>query len=100
MNGNYRGNLRNGSETKLTSVISDRPARGLVNRLVKHGETEDAPVPTAYPLAYDAAKQLHAAALKHGSYDFATQWAGEGTPLIREIPAAELMAKLAAEMKE
>ena len=99
-NENYRENLRNGSKTKFTSVISGRPARGLVNRLVQHGEAEGAPVPAAYPLAYDAAKQLHAAALKHGSHEFATQWAGEGTPLVRELPAAELVAKLAAEMEE
>ena len=99
-NENYRENLRNASATKLTSAISGRPARGLVNRLVQHGEAGGAPIPAAYPLAYDAAKLLHAAALKHGSHDFAIQWAGEGAPLIRELPAAELMAKLAAEMEE
>ena len=99
-NGNYRDNLRKASKTKLTSAISGRPARGFVNRLVKHGETEGAPIQATYPLAYDAAKQLHAAALKHGSHDFATQWAGEAVSLIRELPAAELVAKLAAEMEE
>jgi len=98
-NENYRENLRNASATKLTFVISGRPARGLVNRLVQYGEAAGAPIPAAYPLAYDAAKQLHAAALKHGSHALATQWAGEGTPLLRELPAAELMAKLAAEME-
>lgn len=101
-NGNYRDNLRNASSssTTLTTVISGRPARGLINRLVRHGEADGAPVPAAYPLAYDAAKQLHAAGLQHGSHDFATQWAGEAVSLIRELPAAELMARLAAEMEE
>jgi nitronate monooxygenase len=95
----YRENLKRASAgtTRLTSVISGRPARGLPNRLVEHGEAKGSPTPAAYPVAYDAAKRLHAAATKRGSHAFATQWAGQGAPLARELPAAELVARLVAE---
>ncbi|MFC4426406.1 NAD(P)H-dependent flavin oxidoreductase [Deinococcus navajonensis] len=95
----YRANLKSdrGATTRLTSVISGRPARGLVNRLIAYGEASGSPAPAAYPVAYDAAKQLHAAAAKQGSHEFAAQWAGQGAPLAREMPAADLLRQLLLE---
>lgn len=81
-------------ETVITANISGRPARGLVNRL--YGEA-GALLPD-YPIAYDAAKALHAVASAQGCHDFAAQWAGQGAPLARELPAAELLALLVEEM--
>ncbi|MBX3252193.1 MAG: nitronate monooxygenase [Myxococcales bacterium] len=96
----YRANLKSdrASATRLTSVISGRPARGMVNRLVEHGEAPGAPEPAAYPVAYDAAKRLHSAAVQRGVHDLAAQWAGQGAPLARELPAAELVQMLLEEM--
>ena len=48
-------------------------------------------------MAYDAAKQLNAAASAQGNHEFAAQWAGMGAPLAREMPAAELVAALVRE---
>ncbi len=81
-------------DTAITANISGRPARGLVNRL--YGDT-GALLPD-YPIAYDAAKALHAVASAQGCHDFAAQWAGQGAPLARELPAAELLALLVEEM--
>lgn len=91
-------NTAKAQETRITSYISGRPARGIPNRLYLEGLGEPVPVPAEYPLAYDVAKALHAAASAQGSQEFAAQWAGQGAPLARATPAAELIAQLVAEM--
>ncbi|MNR65627.1 hypothetical protein D3C85_1887540 [compost metagenome] len=53
-----------------------------------------------YPQTYDATKALQAAAVAQGNHDFAAQWAGQGAPLARALPAAELMAVLLAELAQ
>src|SRR5207245_422604 len=96
----YRANLKSerAMATRLTAVLSGRAARGMVNQLISHGEAPGSPPPAAYPVAYDAAKQLHAAAAKADNHEFAAHWAGQGAPLSREMPAAELVQKLVDEM--
>ena len=96
----YRANLKSerAMATRLTAALSGRPARGMVNQLISHGEAPGSPRPAAYPMAYDAAKQLHAAAAKAGNHEFAAHWAGQGAPLSREMPAAELVRTLVEEM--
>src|SRR5690606_15671960 len=96
-NAAYRAALKSerAARTEITANISGRPARGLPNRL--YGEL-GAALPD-YPICYDAAKALHAAASAQGSQDFAAQWAGQGAPLARELPAAELVEVLVEEMQ-
>lgn len=97
----YRENLRGprSAHTRLTPAISGRPARGIVNRLVELGEAAGAPRPAQYPYAYDAAKQLHAAAARKGIHEFAAHWAGQGAPLAREMPAGILVSTLMKEVQ-
>ena len=99
-NASYRANLKSdrAATTLLTATLSGRPARGMVNRLITFGEAAASPGPAPYPYAYDAAKQLSAAAVKQGNNEFAAQWAGQGAPLTREMPAAELVAALVNEL--
>lgn len=85
--------------TEITSVISGRPARGLVNRMHTQIDRADAPALPDYPIAYDAGKALAAAATAAGSDAFSAQWAGQGAPLVREMPAAELVAELVREYR-
>ena len=59
-----------------------------------------APALPEYPIAYDAAKALHAAASAKGNHEFAAHWAGQGAPLARELPAAKLVEQLVAEWRE
>ncbi|TFW19517.1 NAD(P)H-dependent flavin oxidoreductase [Duganella callida] len=96
----YKDNLKSprAGATKLTAAISGRLARGMVNRFMTHGDATGAPAPAAYPVAYDIGKQLHAAASKAGNHEFAAQWAGQGAPLARELPSAELVRVLAEEL--
>lgn len=86
-------------DTTMTRAISGRPARCLANLFTRL--TFDAPpeaVPS-YPVAYDLGKALHAAARARGVYGFGAQWAGEGAPFSRPLPAGELVATLAAELE-
>ena len=84
-------------KTKLTSAISGRPARGIVNRLICHGDSDKTVLPASYPVAYDAAKKLHSAASKQGNFDFAAYWSGQGAPLKRALPAEDLVRQLLKE---
>ena len=99
-NASYRANLKSerAEVTRLTPALSGRPARGMVNRLIRHGDAPRSPRPAAYPVAYDAARQLNAAAMQQGNAEFAAQWAGQGAPLARELPAATLVTTLMQEL--
>lgn len=84
--------------TTMTSLISGRPARALANRFTALAETVGNRVPPDYPITYDAGKALHAAAKAKGEFGFGAQWAGQGAPLARSLPAATLVETLCAEL--
>lgn len=83
--------------TTMTRAISGRPARCLQNQFTALGEATHL-APPAYPIAYDAGKALNVAAKATGEHGFGAQWAGQGAPLARALPAAELVAALAREV--
>jgi nitronate monooxygenase len=97
----YRENLQSerALHTRLTAALSGRPARGIVNALIAHGDAAGSPPPAAYPVAYDAAKQLHAAAARPGHHGYAAHWARQGAPLSRAMPAADSVRTLLDEMR-
>lgn len=82
--------------TVMTRAISGRPARCLANLFTQWGMTNGDEAP-AYPIAYDAGKALNAAARKAGQSGFGAQWAGQGAPLHRAMPAAALVDLLWSE---
>jgi len=86
-------------ETRITRAISGRDARGIANRFMREIDASDASAVPDYPTAYDAGKALNAAAQAGGSSEFAAYWAGQGAPLARAVPAAELVDTLAAELR-
>jgi nitronate monooxygenase len=84
--------------TVLTNVMSGRPARGFVTRIVREqGPISEVP---EFPLAAGALQPLRAKAEAQGSGDFSPLWSGQASALNREIGAGELTAKLAAEAQE
>jgi len=86
------------ARTALTSTISGRRARSLLNRFTAlDGDAGQPPVPD-YPIAYDAGKSLHAAAKARGEFGYGAQWAGQAAALARAMPAAELVGVLDAEL--
>ncbi|MBM7406847.1 MULTISPECIES: NAD(P)H-dependent flavin oxidoreductase [Sphingomonas] len=84
--------------TVMTSLISGRPARALANRFTALREEVGNHRPPDYPIAYDAGKALHAAAKARGEHGFGAQWAGQGAPLARAMPAADLVRTLREEL--
>jgi nitronate monooxygenase len=80
----------------ITNVFTGRPARGIVNRLMRElaPMSPDAP---AFPLAGGALAPLVASAGPAGSPDFAPLWSGQAARLGRELPAGELTRRLASE---
>lgn len=86
--------------TVMTAAISGRPARCLTNRFTALGVGVDKGSVPDYPIAYDAGKALNAAAKTAGEFGYGAQWAGQGAPLARAVPAAELIARLRSEAEQ
>jgi nitronate monooxygenase len=86
--------------TVMTRAVSGRPARCLSNRFTDLGRSVEPDHVPDYPIAYDAGKALNAAGRKAGDAGFGAQWAGQGAPLARAMPASELVATLARELRE
>jgi len=93
----HRALMRDGcAPTAMTDAIAGRAARGIVNRYFDEIDGPGHPPVPDDPIAYDAAKALHAAAFRRGSQDHSVNWAGRA--LARAMAAAELVAVLAAEL--
>jgi nitronate monooxygenase len=94
----HREALRNlkDDQTALTNVFSGRPARGIVNRLMREvGPMSD--LAPEFPLASAAIAPLRQKSEAAGSPDFAQMWSGQAAALGREMPAGELTKLLAKE---
>ena len=85
--------------TVITNVITGRPARGIVNRVIREIGPVNSAVPE-FPRAADALGPLRSRAESAGSGDFSPLWAGQAAALAREIPAGELTKMLMAEAAE
>ena len=83
------------SHTALTNVFSGRPARGIVNRIMRELGPMSPGLP-AFPLAAAALAPLRAASERRGSGDFSPLWSGQNASSCREIPAADMTRALAA----
>lgn len=83
-------------ETAVTELFTGRPARGIVNRLMREVRPQADELP-AFPLAGGALAPLRKASEKTGSADFMSLWSGQAARLGREMPAGELTRRLAAE---
>ncbi len=80
--------------TAVTNVFTGRPARSIVNRLVRElGPMSNAAPP--FPLAATAIAPLRARAESQGSADFSPLWAGQNVTGCREAPAAAVTRELA-----
>ena len=83
------------AHTALTNLFTGRPARGVVNRLMRDLGAISSQAPE-FPLATAAIAPLRAAAEKIGSSDFSPLWSGQNASGCREIGAAELTRRLMA----
>ena len=81
--------------TALTNLFTGRPARGIVNRMMRELGRINSAVPD-FPLATAAIAPLRASAESRGSGDFSPLWSGQNASGCKEIPAALLTRELAA----
>ncbi|MFL6833107.1 MAG: NAD(P)H-dependent flavin oxidoreductase, partial [Xanthobacteraceae bacterium] len=85
--------------TALTNLMTGRPARGIINRLMREiGPISE--VAPEFPLAAGALAPLRAKAEAQASGDFSPMWAGQAAALGRAMPAGQLTKTLAAEALE
>ncbi len=79
--------------TALTHLFTGRPARGIVNRVIRELGPMN-PVAPAFPLATAAMAPLRAFWEAKGSGDFSPLWSGQNPSGCREVSAAELTRHL------
>ena len=80
----------------MGNLFSGRPARGLMNRVMREvGPMSD--LAPAFPTAGGALAPLKAKAEAVGDSGFSSLWAGQAASLGREIGASELTRQLAEE---
>ena len=83
-----------GAVTALTNLFTGRPARSIVNRLMRELGPISA-LPPEFPLAGAAIAPLRAAAERRGSGDFSPLWAGQNVSGCKAVSAAVLTRELA-----
>jgi len=80
--------------TALTNVFTGRPARSIVNRIVRElGPLS--PAAPQFPLAASALAPLRGSAEARGSGDFSPLWSGQNATGCREVAAGVLTRELA-----
>jgi len=80
--------------TALTNLFTGRPARGIVNRVMRELGPIGSMAPE-FPLATSGIAPLRAKAEAEGSGDFSPLWSGQNATGCRELPAAEVTRALA-----
>jgi len=83
--------------TALTNIFTGRPARGIVNKVMREMGAIN-PLAPAFPLATSAIGPLRAKAEAQGLGDFTPLWSGQNATGCKEIPAGDLTRELAAKV--
>ena len=83
--------------TMVTSAFSGRMARGVNNTFMRRMAAHQHEVP-AYPVQNALTGEIRAAAARANLPEYMSLWAGQGIAMARNLPAAELMMKLEAEL--
>ena len=79
--------------TTLTNVFTGRPARGIVNRIIREIGPISSLAPQ-FPLATATILPLRSAAEARGSSDFSPLWSGQNSSGCRDVSAATLTMEL------
>jgi nitronate monooxygenase len=83
--------------TALTNLFTGRPARSIVNRLMRELGPMSHATP-AFPLATSAIAPLRSKAESLSSGDFSPLWAGQNTSGCKEVSASQITRELASEL--
>jgi nitronate monooxygenase len=82
--------------TTCTNLMTGRPARGVINRVMRELGPIN-PIAPDFPLAAGALAPLRTKAEACGSGEFSPMWSGQAAALGRPVPARELTQTLALE---
>ncbi len=93
----HRAAIRSGEPTVLTRAFTGRLARGIRNDFIA---THDAYAPIAYPQIHYLTAPMRRQAREQGDASRINLWAGEAHQLAKDLPAAETVARLAAEARD
>jgi nitronate monooxygenase len=88
---------RSARHTALTNVFTGRPARGIVNRIVRELGPMNAAAPP-FPMAAAAVMPLRSRAEARGSGDFSPLWSGQNASGCQDLPAADLTSVLSSRL--
>lgn len=83
----------NALTTTVTNIYSGRPARGIVNRLIKEQGAIRSDLP-AFPYAASASTALRKIAESQNKGDFTPLWAGMNAHKAKPLAAAQIVASL------
>jgi len=86
-------------QTALTNVFSGRPARGLLNRVMREVGPMSGEAPS-FPTAGGVLAPLKAEAESLGNSDFSSLWSGQAASLVHETNSGELTQQLAANAQD
>jgi nitronate monooxygenase len=89
----HRKALDSDADTAMTRAFTGRLARGIRNRFI---DAHTPAAPPAYPQVHFLTAPLRGAGRKSGDQDLVNLWAGQAHELGSSLPAAELVAILAA----
>ncbi len=92
----HRAALVTDTPTAMTRAFTGRLARGIRNRFMAE---HDRHAPVAYPEVHYLTGPLRAAGRAAGDPDLVNLWAGQTHELVRDLPAARLVAALADEAR-
>ena len=92
----HRRALGTATATTITRAFSGRPARGIRNRMT---DAFDAVAPAPFPQQQRMTALLRREATRLDRPDLMQLWTGQGGPLARAMPAAELVHALASEAR-
>jgi nitronate monooxygenase len=84
------------SATTVTDAFTGRPARGLRTPFFDELERSGNEIPP-YPLQAMLVAELREAGLERDELDTVSRLAGQGAPMVRQLPAAELVGELVSE---
>lgn len=86
------------TDTRVTRAFSGRPARGIVNRVIREVDAAGADI-APFPIQNTMTRAMRSAAVKADKAEYLSLWAGQGVRLARRGSAAALMARLAKEIE-
>lgn len=84
--------------TRLTRSFSGRLARGIVNDFMEQMRPYEAEFPP-YPVQNALTAELRRTATESGNSGYMSLWAGQASPLVRTMPAGQLVQKLVSELR-